>query len=108
MKLKGGIVLIKAKQEEKVTDSGIVIPDMAVKDSLQGEVIAIGDGTLVEKHVVKDTGEVVHEFEKRPVDPAITIGCTVLYPRWAGNEIEYEGQQYLYVNERDLLAVLES
>ena len=80
-----GLVL-PAPAEEK-TIGGIIIPDSAKEKPLKGKVIAIGNGTKDEEMVVK------------PDD-------TVLYGKYAGTEIELDGEKYLIMKQSDILAIL--
>ena len=82
-------VLIKPTPAEETTLSGIIIPDSAKEKSLRGEVLAAGDGTKDEKMLVKE-------------------GDTVLYGKYAGTEIEFEGEKLLIMRQSDLLAVVEA
>lgn len=81
-------VLIKPTPAEETTLSGIIIPDSAKEKPLKGEVLAAGNGTKDEEMVVKE-------------------GDQVLYGKYAGTEIEFEGEKYLIMRQSDLLAVLE-
>ena len=80
-------VLIKPAPAEEKTIGGIIIPDSAKEKPLRGEVIAIGNGTKDEEMVVK------------PDD-------TVLYGKYAGTEIELDGEKYLIMKQSDILAIL--
>ena len=80
-------VLIKAAPAEEKTVGGIIIPDTAKEKPLYGEVLAVGNGTKDEEMVLK-------------------AGDTVLYGKYAGTEIEYEGEKYLIMRQSDVLAVL--
>lgn len=80
-------VLIKAAPAEEKTVGGIIIPDTAKEKTLYGEVLAVGNGTKDEKMVLK-------------------AGDTVLYGKYAGTEIEHEGEKYLIMRQSDVLAVL--
>lgn len=82
-------VLIKPTPAEETTLSGIIIPDSAKEKPLRGEVLAAGDGTKDEKMLVKE-------------------GDTVLYGKYAGTEIELEGEKLLIMRQSDLLAVVEA
>ena len=77
---------LPAPAEEK-TIGGIIIPDSAKEKPLKGKVIAIGNGTKDEEMVVK------------PDD-------TVLYGKYAGTEIELDGEKYLIMKQSDILAIL--
>ena len=80
-------VLIKPAAAEEKTVGGIIIPDSAKEKPLKGEVVAVGHGT-------KDEGMVVKE------------GDTVLYGKYAGTEIEFEGEKYLIMRQSDVLAII--
>ncbi|NLX80392.1 MAG: co-chaperone GroES [Proteiniphilum sp.] len=81
-------VLIKAAAAEEKTVGGIIIPDSAKEKPLQGIVIATGNGTKDEEMVVKS-------------------GDNVLYSKYAGTEIEFDGEQYLIMRQSEILAVVE-
>lgn len=81
-------VLIQPAPAEETTLSGIIIPDSAKEKPLKGKVLATGDGTKDEKMVVKE-------------------GDTVLYGKYAGTEIELEGEKYLIMRQSDILAIFE-
>ncbi len=80
------VLVLPAPAEEK-TIGGIIIPDSAKEKPLKGKVIAIGNGTKDEEMVVK------------PDD-------TVLYGKYAGTEIELDGEKYLIMKQSDILAIL--
>ena len=80
------VLVLPAPAEEKTID-GIIIPDSAKEKPLKGKVIAIGNGTKDEEMVVK------------PDD-------TVLYGKYAGTEIELDGEKYLIMKQSDILAIL--
>ena len=80
-------VLIKPTLAEEVTASGIIIPGNAKEKPLKGEVLAIGTGTKDEEMVLK-------------------VGDTVLYGKYAGTEIELDGEKYLIMRQSDVLATL--
>ena len=80
-------VLIRPAAQEEKTVSGIIIPDSAKEKPLKGEVVAVGDGTKDEALVRK-------------------AGDTVLYGKYAGTEIEHEGEKYLIMRQSDVLAKL--
>ena len=81
-------VLVKPAAAEEKTVSGIIIPDTAKEKPLKGEVIATGDGTKDEKMVVKK-------------------GDEVLYGKYAGTEIELDGEKLIIMRQSDILAVYE-
>lgn len=80
-------VLVKPAAAEEKTASGIIIPDTAKEKPLKGEVLAAGEGTKDEKMLLK-------------------AGDTVLYGKYAGTELEWEGEKYLIMRQSDILAVL--
>ncbi|OJV38876.1 MAG: co-chaperone GroES [Bacteroidales bacterium 36-12] len=80
------VLVIPAAAEEK-TISGIIIPDSAKEKPLKGEVKAVGKGT-------KD--EVME----------VSVGDTVLYGKYAGTELELEGEKYLIMRQSDILAII--
>ncbi|RZQ69338.1 co-chaperone GroES [Porphyromonas gingivalis] len=80
-------VLVKPAAAEEKTVSGIIIPDSAKEKPLNGEVIAVGNGTKDEEMVLK-------------------AGDTVLYGKYAGTEIELEGEKYIIMRQNDVLAII--
>lgn len=80
-------VLIEPTAAEEVTMSGIYIPDSAKEKPLKGKVIATGNGTKDEEMVLK-------------------AGDEVLYGKYAGTEIEFDGTKYLIMRQSDVLAVI--
>lgn len=80
-------VLIEPAAAEEKTIGGIIIPDTAKEKPLQGKVVATGNGTQDEEMVVKE-------------------GDTVLYGKYAGTELEYDGKKYLVMRQSDILAIL--
>lgn len=80
-------VLIKPTAAEEVTMSGIIIPDSAKEKPLRGEVLAVGKGTKDEEMMLKE-------------------GDTVLFGKYAGSEIEFEGEKYLIMRQSDVLAIV--
>ena len=80
-------VLVKPAAAEEKTVAGIIIPDTAKEKPLKGEVLAVGNGTKDEEMVLK-------------------AGDTVLYGKYAGTEVELEGEKYLIMRQSDVFAVL--
>ena len=80
-------VLIKPAPAEEKTVGGIIIPDSAKEKPLKGEVIAVGNGTKDEERVVK-------------------TGDNVLYGKYAGTEIELDGDKFLIMRQSDILAII--
>ena len=81
-------VLIEPAAAEEKTIGGIIIPDTAKEKPLQGKVVAVGKGTKDEEMVLK-------------------AGDTVLYGKYAGTELEFEGQKFLVMRQSDVVAVLQ-
>jgi len=86
-------VIIKRLEEEKVSAGGIVIPDSAAEKPIRGEVIAAGNGKILEDGKV------------RPI--AVKKGDKVLFGKYSGTEVKIDGQELLVMREEDLLAVIE-
>ena len=80
------VLVVPAPAEEK-TIGGIIIPDTAKEKPLKGEVVAVGNGTKDEEMIVK-------------------VGDIVLYGKYAGTELEFEGNKYLIMRQNDILAIL--
>ncbi len=85
-------VLVKVDEEETKTKGGILLPDTAQKKSQKGTVVAIGSGKVL------DNGTRLG-FE-------VKVGDHVLFAKYSGVDIEEEGEKYLLLSERDILAVL--
>ena len=87
-------VFIEAAEAEKVTKSGIVIPDTADKEKpLIGKIVAVGLGKLNEKGGRNGM--------------SVKVGDSVLFKKYGPDEIEYEGKKYLVGDEEDILAIIE-
>lgn len=80
-------VLVNPMPAEEVTVAGIIIPDSAKEKPLKGTVLATGNGTKDEEMFVKE-------------------GDIVLYGKYAGTEIEFEGNKYLIMRQSDILAII--
>ncbi len=87
-------VIVKALKEEKVTESGIVLPDTVDKERPeQGEVIAVGPGKMLEN----GTRQAM----------SVKVGQTVLFTKYAPNEVKIGDVEYLVISESDVLAIVE-
>ncbi|GGM58568.1 10 kDa chaperonin [Longimycelium tulufanense] len=86
-------LLVQASEAENTTASGLVIPDTAKEKPQEGEVLAVGPGR------VDDKGNRV------PMD--VKVGDTVIYSKYGGTEVKYNGDEYLILSARDVLAVVE-
>lgn len=88
----GERVVIKSLPTEEMTKSGIVLPETAKEKPQEGEVIAVGNGRLL------DSGQRI------PID--LNVGDKVLYSKYAGNEVKIDGVEYLILREMDILGVI--
>ena len=86
-------IVIRQVEAEQTTTSGLVIPDTAKEKPQEGEVIAVGPGR------VDDNGNRI------PVD--VKVGDVVIYSRYGGTEVKYDGQEFQILSSRDVLAVVE-
>ena len=86
-------VIVKRLEEERKTASGIVIPDTAAEKPDQGEVMAVGNGKVLEDGKV------------RPLD--VKKGDKILFGKYSGSEVKLEDDEYLILREEDVLAILE-
>ena len=86
-------IVVKPSEEEETTASGIVIPDTAKERPQEGKVVAVGPGRFDE------------EGKNRiPVD--VKAGDTVIYSKYGGTEVKVEGEEYLILSARDVLATV--
>ena len=88
----GDRVVIQPLAREEVTKSGIVLPDTAKEKPQEGKVVAIGTGKLL------DNGQRV------AVD--VKEGDKVIFSKYAGTEVKIDGQDYLILSEKDVLAIV--
>ena len=89
----GDRVLVQPVEEQEVKKGGIIIPDTAKEKPQEGTVVAVGPGRWDE------------DGEKRiPLD--VAEGDTVIYSKYGGTEIKYNGEEYLILSARDVLAVV--
>ena len=86
-------IVIRQVEAEQTTASGLVLPDTAKEKPQEGEVIAVGPGR------VDDNGNRI------PVD--VKVGDVVIYSRYGGTEVKYDGQEFQILSSRDVLAVVE-
>lgn len=88
----GDRVLVEASAKEETTISGIVLPDTAKEKPQEGTIVAVGSGALN-----KDGGRIAME---------VKVGDRVLFSKYAGTEIKYEGKDYLIMKESDIHAIV--
>jgi chaperonin GroES len=85
------IVVKPQDEEESRTASGLVIPDTAKEKPQLGEVLAVGPGEF-------------RDGERVPVD--VSVGDVVFYSKYGGTEVKHDGEDYLILSSRDVLAIL--
>lgn len=86
-------VIVKRVEEEEKTKGGIIIPESAKEKPLEGKVIAVGNGRVLEDGKV------------RPLD--VKADDRVLFSKYAGTEIKIQGEEFLMLREDDILGVIE-
>ena len=87
----GDRVVLKQIVAEETTKSGIVLPGQTKEKPQQAEVIAVGPGGIV---------------EGKEVTMLVSVGDKVIYYKYAGTEVELDGEEYLVVKQNDILAVI--
>ena len=88
----GDRVVIELVETEEKTASGIVLPDTAKEKPQEGKVVAVGTGRVL------DSGE--------RVAVEVAVGDRIIFSKYAGTEIKYDGKEYLILRESDILAVI--
>jgi chaperonin GroES len=84
-------IVVQPSEEEETTTSGIVIPDTAKEKPQEGTVVAVGPGRF-------------EDGSRVPLD--VSVGDKVIYSKYGGTEVKVEGEEYLILSARDVLAVL--
>jgi chaperonin GroES len=84
-------IVVNPSEEEQTTTSGIVIPDTAKEKPQEGSVVAVGPGRF-------------EEGQRVPLD--VAVGDTVIYSKYGGTEVKVEGEEYLILSARDVLAIV--
>ena len=85
-------VIIRRMEEEKTSPGGIVIPDSAPEKPVKGEVVAVGNGKILE------SGDV------RPLD--VKVGDIILFGKYSGTEVSVDGEELLVMREDDITAII--
>ena len=85
-------VVIEPLEAEEKTTGGLYVPDTAKEKPQMGKVVAVGAGK------VSDSGEIVK--------PEVKVGNKVLYAKYSGTDVTFEGEEYLIVRESDILAIV--
>ncbi|ACZ19463.1 Co-chaperonin GroES [Thermanaerovibrio velox DSM 12556] len=89
----GDRLVVKAVEKEEMTKGGIVLPDTVKEKPVEGEVVAVG------------TGRVLDNGQRLPME--VKVGNRVIYSKYSGTEVKFDGQEYLILSERDVLAIVE-
>jgi chaperonin GroES len=84
-------IVVKPGEEEETTVSGIVIPDTAKEKPQEGEVVAVGPGRF-------------EDGSRVPID--VKVGDKVIYSKYGGTEVKVDGDEYLILSGRDVLAIV--
>lgn len=87
-------VIVRRMEEERTSPGGIVLPDAATEKPIQGEVLAVGNGKVLEN------GEV------RPLE--VKVGDKVLFGKYSGTEVKVGGEEVLVMREEDIVGVVEA
>jgi chaperonin GroES len=87
-------VIVKRLEEERTTAGGIVIPDSAAEKPMRGEVLAIGNGKILENGQVRAL--------------QVKVGDKVLFGKYAGTEVKIDGEEIVVMREEDLMGVIEA
>ena len=86
-------IIVKRVEEEEMTKGGIIIPDSAKEKPMEGKVIAVGNGKIL------DNGQ--------KTKPDVKAGDKVLFSKYAGTEVKIDGEEHLIMREDDILGVIE-
>jgi len=86
-------IIVKRMEEEGKTKGGIIIPDTAKEKPVEGKIIAVGEGKILENG------------KKQPLE--VKKGDRVLFGKYAGTEIQVEGEEHLIMREDDIIAIVE-
>ena len=85
-------IVVQTSEAEETTASGLVIPDTAKEKPQEGKVLAVGPGRIDDKG------------NRVPLD--VSVGDVVIYSKYGGTEVKYNGEDYLILSARDVLAVI--
>jgi chaperonin GroES len=88
----GDRVVIQPATKEEVSAAGVILPDTAKEKPQKGEIIAVGPGRTLDNGTVQA--------------PSVEVGQTVLYAKYAGTEVKIDGEEYLILSEKDVLAIV--
>ncbi len=87
------VILKQSDEAESKSSGGIIIPDTAKEKPQEGKVVAVGKGKIDENG--------------KPIKMNVKVGDKVLYSKYGGTELKYEGEEYLIMSESDILAIIE-
>jgi chaperonin GroES len=87
------LLIVKRVEEEEKTKGGIIIPDTAKEKPMEGKVIAVGKGKVLEDGKI------------HPLD--VKVGDRVLFGKYSGTEVKIDGEEHLIMREDDILGVIE-
>jgi len=89
----GDRVIVKPLEEEETQKAGLYIPDTAKEKPIKGEVMSVGNGKILENG------------QRIPID--VKVGQKVIFAKYGGTDVKLEGENYVILSERDLLAVID-
>jgi chaperonin GroES len=94
MKLKplGDRIVVKAAPHEEMTKGGLVLPDTVKEKPVEGTVVAVGEGKVL------DNGK------RQPMD--VKVNDKIIYSKYSGTEVKLDGEEFLVISERDVLAII--
>ena len=87
-------VIVKRLEEERVSAGGIVIPDTAAEKPVQGKIVAVGKGKILEDGTI------------RPLD--VKVGDKILFGKYSGTEVKIDGDELVVMREEDVMAIFEA
>jgi len=87
-------VVVRRMEDERTSAGGIVIPDSAAEKPSRGEIIAVGDGKILDDGKVRQLG--------------VKVGDHVLFGKYAGTEVKLSGDEYIVMREDDIMGVIEA
>jgi chaperonin GroES len=87
-------VIVKPLEENRTSPGGIVIPDTAAEKPIQGKILAVGKGKLLDSGQVRPCG--------------VKVGDKILFAKYGGTEVKVDGQELVVMREEDVMAIIES
>ena len=88
----GDRVIVKAKTQDEKTASGIILPDSAKEKPQEGTILAVGEGKFTD------------DGKRLPMH--VKVGDKVIYGKYSGTEVKIDGEEYLILSEKDILAIV--